>query len=118
MCCLGTYQLTYDRINFYLQKVMANENTVYHKQCCSCKSCNQKLDSGTLCNGADNEIYCKNCHSRKFGGSSFRGMASTWVDEEAASKMRPCQNIDPTKLKIINDPGKGFQYQVDGWSKI
>ena len=81
---------------------MANENTVYHKQCCSCKSCNQKLDSGTLCNGADNEIYCKNCHSRKFGGSSFRGMASTWVDEEAASKMRPCQNIDPTKLKIIN----------------
>ena len=32
-------------------------------------------------------------------------MGSTWVDEEAASNMRPCQNIDPTKLKITNDPG-------------
>ena len=41
-------------------------------------------------------------------------MASTWVDEEAASKMRPCQNIDPTKLKIINDPGKGVAV-LYGW---
>ena len=36
-------------------------------------------------------------------------MGSTWVDEEAASNMRPCQNIDPTKLKITNDPGILFQ---------
>ena len=36
-----------------------------------------------------------------FSGS----MGSTWVDEEAALNMRPCQNIDPTKLKITNDPG-------------
>ena len=93
--------------NIHFQKVMASESMLYHKQCCTCKSCNQKLDSATLCNGADKEIYCQNCHSRKFGGSSFRGsMASTWVNEEAASKMRPCQNIDPTKLKITNDPGK------------
>ena len=37
-------------------------------------------------------------------------MGSTWVDEEAASNMRPCQNIDPTKLKITNDPGIFFRF--------
>ena len=40
-------------------------------------------------------------------------MGSTWVDEEAASNMRPCQNIDPTKLKITNDPGNFFSIFVD-----
>ena len=32
-------------------------------------------------------------------------MAATWVDAEAASNMRPCQGIDPSKLKIENQQG-------------
>ena len=32
-------------------------------------------------------------------------MAATWVDAEAASNMRPCQGIDPSKLKNENQQG-------------
>ena len=32
-------------------------------------------------------------------------MAATWVDAEAASNMRPCQGIDPSKLKIESQQG-------------
>ena len=91
---------------FSAEKVQASTNRVYHKKCCTCNSCNQRLDPGTLCNGSDQEIYCQPCHARKFGGASFRGsMAATWVDAEAASNMRPCQGIDPSKLKIENQQG-------------
>ena len=89
------------------EKVIAAANVIYHKQCCTCVVCDQKLDSRTLCCGPDKQIFCQNCHTRKFGGAGFRGsMASTWVNEEAASMMRPCQSIDPSKLKISNDPGE------------
>ena len=87
------------------EKIMATENLIYHKQCSTCRACNVKLDSGTLCNGNDCEIYCQKCHTRKFGGASFRGATSTWMNEEAASNMRYCQNIDTSKIKITNDPG-------------
>ena len=91
---------------FSAEKVQASTNRVYHKKCCTCNSCNQRLDPGTLCNGSDQEIYCQPCHARKFGGASFRGsMAATWVDAEAALNMRPCQGIDPSKLKIENQQG-------------
>ena len=32
-------------------------------------------------------------------------MAATWVDAEASMNMRPCQGIDPSKLKIENQQG-------------
>ena len=60
-------------IVYEAEKVIANENSVYHKKCSSCISCQQRLESSTLCNGPDKEIYCQNCHARKFGGASFRG---------------------------------------------
>ena len=37
-------------------------------------------------------------------------MAATWVDAEAALKMRPCQGIDPSKLKIENQQGNKHSY--------
>ena len=91
------------------EKVQATESRSYHKKCCTCKTCNQRLDPGTICNGSDQEIYCQSCHARKFGGAGFRGStAATWVDADAALKMRPCQGIDPSKLKIENQQGTGL----------
>ena len=88
------------------EKVQASENRAYHKKCCTCKTCHQRLDPGTLCNGSDQEIYCQACHARKFGGAGFRGaLAATWVDEESTMKMRPCQAINTAKLKIENQEG-------------
>ena len=88
------------------EKVQASENRAYHKKCCTCKTCNQRLDPGTLCNGSDQEIYCQACHARKFGGAGFRGaLAATWVDEESTLKNRPCQSINTAKLKIENEEG-------------
>ena len=37
-------------------------------------------------------------------------MAATWVDAEAASNMRPCQGIGPSKLKIENQQGNKHTY--------
>ena len=89
-------------IVYEAEKVVATETLIYHKKCASCNSCHIKLDSATLCNGPDREIYCQNCHARKFGGAGLRG--STWVDESATSQLRYSQSIDPSKLKITNDP--------------
>ena len=45
-------------------------------------------------------------------------MAATWVDAEAALKMRPCQGIDPSKLKIENQQGKKHINLHDFYSKF
>ena len=39
----------------------------YHRNCFSCVECNKKLDSTDVCEGPDNEIYCKNCYSLEYG---------------------------------------------------
>ncbi|KAI5636692.1 LIM domain-containing protein [Phthorimaea operculella] len=48
----------------------------WHKGCFKCGMCNKMLDS-TNCAEHEGEIYCKNCHGRKFGpkGYGFGGGA-------------------------------------------
>nr|XP_046486643.1 muscle LIM protein 1-like isoform X3 [Neodiprion pinetum] len=48
----------------------------WHKMCFKCGLCSKLLDS-TNCSEHENELYCKNCHGRKFGpkGYGFGGGA-------------------------------------------
>ncbi|XP_049294637.1 muscle LIM protein 1 isoform X6 [Anopheles funestus] len=48
----------------------------WHKQCFKCGMCGKMLDS-TNCAEHENELYCKNCHGRKYGpkGYGFGGGA-------------------------------------------
>ena len=39
----------------------------FHQTCSTCVSCNKRLDSLSLNNGPDGEIYCKGCHENHFG---------------------------------------------------
>ena len=53
----------------------------WHKRCftCATETCNRHLDSTTVNDGPDGEIYCKSCYSAKFGikGYGFGKGAST-----------------------------------------
>ncbi|XP_050532072.1 muscle LIM protein 1-like isoform X4 [Daktulosphaira vitifoliae] len=48
----------------------------WHKMCFKCEMCGKFLDS-TNCAEHDKELYCKNCHGRKYGpkGYGFGGGA-------------------------------------------
>ncbi|XP_055838862.1 muscle LIM protein Mlp84B-like isoform X6 [Episyrphus balteatus] len=48
----------------------------YHKTCFKCGMCNKALDS-TNCTEHEKELFCKNCHARKYGpkGYGFGGGA-------------------------------------------
>ncbi|XP_063379703.1 muscle LIM protein Mlp84B isoform X1 [Cydia fagiglandana] len=48
----------------------------FHKTCFKCGMCNKSLDS-TNCAEHESELYCKNCHGRKYGpkGYGFGGGA-------------------------------------------
>ncbi|XP_067626872.1 muscle LIM protein Mlp84B isoform X1 [Eurosta solidaginis] len=48
----------------------------FHKTCFKCGMCNKALDS-TNCTEHDKELFCKNCHARKYGpkGYGFGGGA-------------------------------------------
>jgi len=48
----------------------------FHKQCFKCNLCNKMLDS-TNANEHENQLFCRNCHGRKFGpkGYGFGGGA-------------------------------------------
>jgi len=48
----------------------------WHKTCFKCGLCNKFLDS-TNCSEHEGEVFCKNCHARKFGpkGYGFGGGA-------------------------------------------
>ena len=53
----------------------------WHKRCftCATETCNRLLDSTTVNDGPDGQIYCKSCYSAKFGikGYGFGKGAST-----------------------------------------
>ena len=50
----------------------------FHQTCSTCVSCNKRLDSLSLNNGPDGEIYCKGCHENHFG--SHKGQAGSYND--------------------------------------
>ena len=50
----------------------------FHQSCSTCVICNKRLDSLSLNNGPDGEIYCKGCHETHFG--SHKGQAGSYHD--------------------------------------
>ena len=44
---------------------------LWHKRCFSCSECHRHLDSFTVNDGPDGEIYCKACYGAKFGVHSY-----------------------------------------------
>jgi len=60
----------------------------WHKRCFTCANCNRHLDSTTVNDGQDGEIYCKACHTAKFGmtGYGFGQGAGTLLSDGKSSK--------------------------------
>ncbi|XP_062712146.1 muscle LIM protein 1 isoform X4 [Aedes albopictus] len=76
----------------------------WHKGCFKCGMCGKMLDS-TNCAEHENELYCKNCHGRKYGpkgygfgggagclsmdsGAQFQGEGPTTRDASSAATAR------------------------------
>jgi len=55
----------------------------WHKRCFCCNACKRHLDSTTVNDGPDGEIYCRGCHSGKFGlkGYGFGQGAGTLLSD-------------------------------------
>ena len=53
----------------------------WHKRCFACSTCNRHLDSTTVNDGPDGDIYCRTCYAAKFGmkGYGFGQGAGTLV---------------------------------------
>ena len=58
---------------FHAERILGGDGKVYHKKCAHCAICEKPLNSMTLCNGKDGDIYCKSCYARKFGAPGYRG---------------------------------------------
>ena len=43
----------------------------WHKRCFTCTKCNRALDSTTVNDGPDGDIYCKSCYSAQFGMKGY-----------------------------------------------
>lgn len=52
------------------EKLMAAGRS-WHKRCFSCLACSRHLDSTTVNDGPDGEIYCRSCHSGAFGMTGY-----------------------------------------------
>jgi uncharacterized protein with PIN domain len=48
---------------FHAEKVEV-KGRIYHKRCANCAACAKPLSSRDLCDGKDNDIYCKSCYAR------------------------------------------------------
>ncbi|XP_071453098.1 muscle LIM protein Mlp84B-like isoform X2 [Hetaerina americana] len=46
---------------------MISKGKIWHRHCFHCSECNRSLDSTTLNDAPDGDIYCKSCYGRKFG---------------------------------------------------
>ncbi|KAG8229004.1 hypothetical protein J437_LFUL009167 [Ladona fulva] len=53
--------------NVYAAEQMISKKHVWHRRCFNCGDCHKSLDSTTLNDGPDGDIYCKSCYGRKFG---------------------------------------------------
>lgn len=82
---------------------MFSRTGVYHKKCFSCKNCQRPLDSVSVCDGPDKDIYCRGCYGKKFGakGYGFAGGAGGLQtgDFEASVSDRPTLVFDTKLIK-------------------
>jgi len=71
---------------FDAEKLMAAGRN-WHRRCFSCSNCSKHLDSFLVNDGIDGEIYCKSCHSGKFGltGYGFGQGAGTLLSDGHSS---------------------------------
>jgi len=51
----------------------------YHKKCFKCLKCKRPLDYQMLCEGPDNEVYCKNCYAYEHGHKAKPNLHDTDV---------------------------------------
>ena len=74
------------------EKQVGPSATVYHKACflCSNEECHKRLDSTTVTEH-DGKIWCKVCHSKKFGpggyGYGIGAGTLAFTDNATAPKM-------------------------------
>ncbi|TRY73464.1 hypothetical protein TCAL_02229 [Tigriopus californicus] len=90
---------------FHAERVEV-KGRVYHNRCASCARCNKPLSSKDICDGKDNDIYCKSCYARKYGAPGYRGAGcGDWTDADSADTLRPIQDVDVSKIKgVEGDP--------------
>ncbi|XP_037806961.1 muscle LIM protein Mlp84B isoform X1 [Lucilia sericata] len=78
----------------------------YHKTCFKCGMCNKALDS-TNCTEHEKELFCKNCHARKYGpkGYGFGGGAGclsmdtgAHLNREEIDGVRNGARLEPKKI--------------------
>lgn len=55
---------------FEAEKLIAAQRS-WHKRCFTCASCNRHLDSTTVNDGPDGDIYCKTDYASKFGMKGY-----------------------------------------------
>ena len=62
------------QLSVYLQVFEAEKMTgkygIYHQKCFKCSKCKRPLDYGSLAEGPDNQLYCKNCYAVEHGHKS------------------------------------------------
>jgi len=60
----------------------------WHKRCFGCSTCNRHLDSTTVNDGPDGDIYCRTCYAAKFGmkGYGFGQGAGTLMSDGLTSR--------------------------------
>jgi len=76
-CCLRCGCMVYEA-----EKMIAAGRS-WHKRCFNCATCNRNLDSTTVNDGPDGDIYCRTCYSAKFGmkGYGFGQGAGTLMSD-------------------------------------
>ena len=78
----------------YMAEEILAAGKKWHKMCFKCENCKKLLDSSTMASH-DGELYCKSCHTRKFGttGYGYGVGAGTLASEKGVTQGVSC-NID------------------------
>jgi cysteine/glycine-rich protein len=69
----------------------------FHRNCFSCIECNKKLDSTTVCEGPDAEVYCQSCYSFEFGTKSRTKPKGKLIKRFVSDRKK-------TRLYLIENP--------------
>jgi uncharacterized protein YbaR (Trm112 family) len=78
----------------------------WHKACLKCGMCNKMLDSTTVAEH-EGEVYCKQCHGRKYGikGYGFGGGAGA-LNMDKGAQFGGGKDSAPAPAKPAGDGGK------------
>lgn len=71
----------------YFAEQLLSLGRKWHKMCFTCASCNKRVDSSSATDH-DGELYCRACHTRKFGpkGYGFAGGAGTGLSMDTGRR--------------------------------